>query len=408
VDHSAGPKPAIWILCERFHPDTAATAHYLWGTAKALSASHPVIAVSSGEGRSETRIEGIRILRTGKSAHRWGGVLTRAAAGTLTALRMVQRCRRELREGDLVMLGTNPPVLPVLASLLLPKHTKLVYLLHDLYPEVLVAAGIIRPGGLGHRVLLRLARMPLRRADAIVPCGRDMAELVATKLPQEDHGRIRTITNWADQNEVTPRPRSESVILRDLRLDDLFVILYAGTIGRMQPISTLVEAAEELSEHQPEAHFLFLGSGGRERWLRQQIEARALTNITVLEPRPREEQTAFLAACDLAYIGLVPGMLGLGVPSRLYNTMAAGRPVVAQVHAQSEVGRTVVEEGIGWTVRPGDSRELTAAIGHAMGSPDELKRMGQRAREVAESRFSKEQALFAYRELVLGIMGRSA
>src|ERR1035441_9183365 len=91
-----------------------------------------------------------------------------------------------------------------------------------------------------------------------------------------------------------------------------------------------------------------MGSGPKQKILDEML-ACGSTNITILPPRPRSAQNEFLNACDVAILSLVPGMLGLAVPSRTYNLMAAGKPIIALVSECSEVAMVVREEGIGWS-----------------------------------------------------------
>ena len=105
------------------------------------------------------------------------------------------------------------------------------------------------------------------------------------------------------------------------------MVLYAGTIGRTHGIETLIDAAERLRD-QPNIHFLIAGFGAKESTVRKEIAARKLTNISVHHfNRPRNEQGETLAAADVGIISFMPGMAGLSVPSRMYNFMAAGRPI---------------------------------------------------------------------------------
>jgi glycosyltransferase involved in cell wall biosynthesis len=116
-------------------------------------------------------------------------------------------------------------------------------------------------------------------------------------------------------------------------------------------------------------------------------------NITLLTPRPRSEQNEFLNACDVAILSLVPGMLGLAVPSRTYNLMAAGKPIIALVSECSEVAMVVREEGIGWVVEPGDVEKAVQALQAARGSKKLLIEMGSRARQTAETKYSPDYIL---------------
>jgi glycosyltransferase involved in cell wall biosynthesis len=140
-------------------------------------------------------------------------------------------------------------------------------------------------------------------------------------------------------------------------------------------------------------HFLFIGSGSKKPWLEREAEVRGLTNVTVLGPRPRSESLEFLNACDVSIMALRAGMEGAGVPSRLYNVLAAGKPVIAAMDASSEVGRVVREDEVGWVVPTSSARAVCEAVREASSRRDELLSRSKRAREVAERKYSFERIL---------------
>jgi glycosyltransferase involved in cell wall biosynthesis len=93
-------------------------------------------------------------------------------------------------------------------------------------------------------------------------------------------------------------------------------------------------------------------------------------------------------------------MSGAGVPSRLYNVMAAGKPVIAAVDADSEPAMVVNEEAIGWVVPPDQPDKIVAAILEARSDGERLADMGRRARQAAEKKYSREQVIGAYENLI--------
>jgi len=105
----------------------------------------------------------------------------------------------------------------------------------------------------------------------------------------------------------------------------------------------------------------------------------------------------------VAVVSLVRGMMGIGVPSRLYNILAAGRPVIVISEAESEAALVVREIDAGWVVAPGDVDGLLAVIGAARRDPDRLREMGARARRAAEDRFSFDKVIADYRRVLRAV-----
>jgi glycosyltransferase involved in cell wall biosynthesis len=186
-------------------------------------------------------------------------------------------------------------------------------------------------------------------------------------------------------------------LLKELGIQDKFVVLFAGNIGRVQGIQLIIETVTLLQEY-PQICFLFIGSGALEALLRQEMERRNLRNILVLPNQPRESQNLFLNACDITMLSLSQNMLGMGVPSRLYNYMAAGKPVIGVVEIESEPGRVIDEEEIGWVVPPGDPVLLADVILQASRS-DLLAEMGNRARNAALLHYSQKRIVSMYAKL---------
>jgi colanic acid biosynthesis glycosyl transferase WcaI len=125
-----------------------------------------------------------------------------------------------------------------------------------------------------------------------------------------------------------------------------------------------------------------------------------LTNVVLRPPVARQDLAASLADCDVAIVSMIGGMAGVSVPSRLYNVLAAGRPFIAVADADSEPAMIAQEASAGWVVAPGDAASLTAAIRAAKNDRAALAEMGQRARRLAETRYTREGVVDLYRRLV--------
>ena len=134
--------------------------------------------------------------------------------------------------------------------------------------------------------------------------------------------------------------------------------------------------------------------------MEKEINAKGLKNITLIDQLPRSEQQNFLNACDIGLITLLPGMTGAGVPSRLYNIMSAGKPIIVITGHGSEAEFVVREEGIGWFVEAGRPKQLVDAVLEAQSNPEKLLTMGDKARSVAEQKYSREKVVNEYYKLI--------
>ena len=85
------------------------------------------------------------------------------------------------------------------------------------------------------------------------------------------------------------------------------------------------------------------------------------------------------------------------MPSRFYNLLAIGRPVILVSEADAEAALTVTEHDVGWVVEPGNADELAKTVSRAAGARDP-----QRAERAAESagRFDFNAAMAGYCGLI--------
>src|SRR5439155_9091216 len=130
----------------------------------------------------------------------------------------------------------------------------------------------------------------------------------------------------------------------------------------------------------------FVGEGAAKAELEARAARLGLRNVTFLPYQPKERLSESLGAADLHLIPLRRGLAGCIVPSKLYGILAAGRPYLAAVDADSEVAQVTREHGTGVLTEPDDTDGLVEAIRWCAANRDELLAMGRRGRRPAEDR----------------------
>ncbi len=382
----------FWIVSELYYPETAATGYILTKLAEGVAKNQSNVKVLCGQPTYRDR--GVRA--PDHEVHN-GVEIFRAPSTTLNKdilpLRLINLVTitfslffatlRRLRHNDRVLVVTNPPTLPFLVAMACKlRGAHCMLLIHDAYPEVLVATGKLPADGLATRWLGWLNKQLYNSMDTIIAIGRDMQELAIAKLDDRPD-RVKVVTNWADLDLIRPQPRAGNSFLNELNLEDKFVLQYAGNMGQPNDIEAIVEAAVLLIE-EPQIHFVFLGGGAKKNWIEQMMKVHGLTNVSLVPTRPRSDQPNFLNGCDVAVISLIDGMKGVSVPSRTYNTLASGKPIMAIAEPGSELALVVDEEDAGWVVSPNQPAQLAATILAAAQDPAAALQKGANARAAAE------------------------
>ena len=396
----------IWVLSELYYPEQTSTGYLLTKTAEGLAETYSVKVITGPASTFLRQVEAprhelrhnVEILRCpGTSLNknsirgRLLNLITRSAAILWAAL---WRCNRD----DLLLVVTNPPLLPFVALILhYIKGCRFVLLIHDVYPEAVIATGMLKQSSWLIKISAVLSRLLYNQAARIITLGRDMSRLAEAKL---NHGneRIRCIPNWADHEIVRPLDHQHNPLREQWGITDRFVILYAGNLGRTHGIEYLADAARVLRAYH-KIHFVVVGFGAKKQWLETFLDQNQLQNITVLDSLPRSELNDLLNACDVGLISFVPGMAGVSVPSRMYNQMTAGKPLIGVTDTWSELAHVIQEERIGWVVRPGDIAGLVDAIVQAANNPTLCVQMGARAAAATRQKYHLEQANRAYIQL---------
>lgn len=399
----------VWVVSELYHPEETSTGHIMTAIAEHV-AKHADVRVLCGQpsySRRGVRASG-KESRNGVAIHRCSSttfakdsVLGRSINAITLTLTMSLNALTRFRRGDKVLVVTNPPTLPFVVLLACRLRCARCYLLvHDIHPESMIAAGMIRGGSVVAKMAARASRLLFRTADEIIAIGRDMSEVIARKAGR-DNGPIHVIPNWSDSDVLQPENRATNELLNELGWNEMFVVQYSGNMGRPNAVEAVVDTATRLQDH-PAVRFLFVGTGAKRAWLEKTVRERGLHNVAVRSPLPRHEQSKVLNACDICVVPLVRGMFGLGVPSRSYNSLAVGKPIIAVGHPRSELARLVIEGGVGWVVPENETERLDDVILDAYTNTDLRVAMGERARELAAGALRREIVLSQYSDLLAG------
>jgi colanic acid biosynthesis glycosyl transferase WcaI len=400
----------IIILNQFFYPDHSATAQLMTELAESLTDLGVEVTALSACGSynggkrlaARENYRGILIERAWSTSFGKSNLVARISdylsfyLGSLWKLIFLPR-------HEIVMVLTTPPLIGLVALLAgRARGMRVVAVVQDVYPEIAVALGALRPRSLLTRFLSRLDRVVLRDADRIIVLAECMRERILAKVGEDLSSRIAVIHNWADGEKIKPVDQKENPFCHSHNLRDRFVVLFSGNLGRVNEFSTVLEAAERL-RHRSDILFLFIGEGAKADEIRRFSVQHPGANIRMLPYQPRELLGYSLAAGHVSLVTLAEGLAGLSVPSKTYGILAAGRPVLFVGDTQSDLARLIRENGCGAVVPSGNSQRLAAIIEEWESDRTKLDRLGSSARALFEKRFERARAVDSY----LAVLNRS-
>lgn len=295
---------------------------------------------------------------------------------------LYQVAKSNIKEEDKVLLVTNPaPLVALLFRLKKKREFELKILVHDVFPENTIPAGLKLPK-LIYNLFKKIFDNAYSRADQLIALGCDMKQVLEQKVACfVNHPMVTIIENWADLDIVFPV---------ELKLHpNRFIFEYAGNIGRVQGLQTIIEDVYTANNDNMEFHLW--GTGAEEDNLKRHVTTHSMNKVLFHGAYLRSKQIEVINSCDLALVTLTKGMFGLGVPSKTYNIMAAGKAILFIGDPESEIGLMVKENQIGYVFDPADRKGIVSFISKL--SPekrDEFTEMGRRARKVAEAEYAKD------------------
>ena len=404
----------IWFVVETVHPEDEGVGWYTsrsaFGMADRLerSGSHGdphfsvgAICTQPSYSRKGTRCpkresyRGVEIFRCSSLPLDRQKLFGRLVNQLSTSLSMFCAMVYRIRRGDVIFVSSVPPMLPFLAVMAaFLRRARCVIWSFDVYPEIAVAVGVLRPRSWTTRCFTRVRNFFYRRANAVVAIGRDMKEYLESQLSRPKRPvTVDYVPLFVDTEDVRPVPRTESLLHQELGLMDKFVVQIAGNLGFVHDVDLFLKVAKRL-EDTPQIHFLLFSSGKKIPLIEKAIAEEGRTNITVHPRLPRERTPEIVSACDVAIGPLfVPGMYGLASPSRTYGILASGKPVLALTEEGTEVDLQIRENGCGWSIRPQDVDGFERAIREAYHHPERVRAMGDAARKAAVEHYAPEQVI---------------
>ena len=294
---------------------------------------------------------------------------------------------------DLVW-GTSPPIFQAFTAWLVSRWKKVPFLLEirDLWPAFAIAVGVLK-----NNFLITLSRkleiFLYKHADQIIVNSPGFVQHITEKGGKD----IRVVPNGSDI-ELFVEGKYADNLRKNLNWEDKFVVLYAGAHGLSNDLEVVVRAAKIL-ESIEEIHIAFLGDGKEKENLRLLSEKINVTNISFLNPVPKNEIAGYLFAANTCLAILKPiELYKTTYPNKVFDYMAAGRPVVLAIDG---VIREIVEKAnCGIFCEPGSPEAIANAVIQLHHDPENTAQMGRNGKEYLMKYFDRKNTVRQFADMI--------
>ena len=355
-----------WIVTELFYPDEVSTAQILTDIAVYKSRDSKVSIICGPAGYESSYgsqlIEldrNISVYRVNLPKLNKNNLVQRIFRLLLLTAKLSWAVLTKVKNGDTLLFTTNPTflilILPIVKKI---NRFKLEVLVHDVFPENLVPAGLIYKDSYKFKLLSWIYSKSFKKIDRIIVLGQDMKNLMLDKIGPSAKN-IEVIPNWYDDNLF---PIKNFNIGEYLGVDvyDKVVLTFSGNIGRVQGILEFIDLMRKADNKN--LILVIIGDGALRELVANKIRSERISNVFYLGAKLRAEQNLFLNACHISLVTLINGMKGLGVPSKTYNYLAVGKPILYIGDKDSEVDNYITKHDCGWSFSWDEKNSLVSFL----------------------------------------------
>jgi putative colanic acid biosynthesis glycosyltransferase WcaI len=324
----------ILLLNQAFYPDVVSTAQHLSELASALAERGHEVTVLAGRRAYDAPAKlfsaretwrGVRIFRVfSTSFGKWAK--WRRAADFVSFILSCCAGLLVMPRHDMVVALTTPPLISFIGAWRAKLwRAKFYYWVMDLNPDEAVAAGWLRADSFAGRMLERMSRFSLRRADKIIALDHFMCDRIVAKGIAR--GKIAVIPPWPQDDQVRFDAAGREQFRKAHGFQNKFVVMYSGNHSPVHPLDTLMLAAERLSAD-PSIVFCFIGGGSEFKRVQRWAAEGGRVNVVCLPYQPLAQLSASLSAADAHVVVTGNRMLGVVHSCKIYNVLSVASPVI--------------------------------------------------------------------------------
>lgn len=294
------------------------------------------------------------------------------------------------RRGATLVPTTNPFMLPTILVATRWLHRKpVVPLIYDLFPDVLEASNTTKKDGLVSKLLKRLNRFMLRRADGVVFIGEHMARHATQRYGEPKRWTIIETGACSDEFSEARLGSEDPQTELERWCSGKTVFSYVGNMGHVHDWETMTLAFERLADEARDMQcgVVIAASGpGRER-MQERLGHISDEVLRFESPLPDRDCARLLRASDVALVTLKDEAKHTSVPSKMFSAIAARNAILAIAPLQSDLGQLVEKDELGVVTAPGDTEGLVDAMREYLKEPAQLRLSQERAYKALRQKY---------------------
>lgn len=253
-----------------------------------------------------------------------------------------------------VVYYTNPPM-ACFSALLLKNKFRIVE--YDIYPDALKTIGISEKNFI-YKIWAILKKHLYKKAEKIYTLSEGMKEVLTAYGSAE---KIKVVPLWSASDDFKPVAKEDNLFIKQNCLDGKFIVMYSGNIGYTHSVECVVEVAKEMIDD-VDVQFLIIGDGKKKVELMREVALLNLQNVCFMPFQDFKILPYSLASADLGVITLDENVSKVSVPSKTFNLLAVGAPLLAISNDDTEMHRLIAKYDCGRCIPKKNIEEMVCYI----------------------------------------------
>ncbi|MFE8698121.1 glycosyltransferase family 4 protein [Cytobacillus sp. FJAT-53684] len=406
-------KKDVLFLCQYFYPEYVSSATLPYDTALSLRNTGLTVGVLCGYPREYNLADKVPLRETHKGidikrlkyiqlkrSNFIGRLINYFSFTAAVALRFM-----ELKKYKMIIVYSNPPVLPFIAALANTFFkTKVIFVSYDIYPEIAHVTNTISQDSIMSRMMRLINKSIFKRVNTVVALSNEMKTYLLKHRPALSKEQVQVIPNWYEDKGMSNSEESlKNPLFRSIKSGGNLVVSYFGNMGIAQELDTIVGAIRQL-RNDINVHFVFAGHGIKMESLKNIVKKENLNNISVFDFLHGQDFQDALNISDCFIVSLADGLTGLAVPSKTYSYMMSSKPVIAIIGENSDIARDLIDNDAGYALQVGDSTKMVSAIRELRDDIEKHMNMGENCRNVFLEKYTKDICTQQYVKMVQKIL----
>jgi len=334
----------------------------------------------------------VRIIRVKTPPHHNVNFIIRGISELISPFLFWMKIKKHISQKiDAVIVYISPLPLALVGCKVKKKHgSRFLLNIQDIFPQNAIDLGILKNVFL-IRLFEYIEKKAYQCADKITSHTESSRKFLVEKkhIPVD---KISIVHNWVDTSPYI-NARKADLFRKKYRLEDKFIFLFAGIIGRAQGLDLIVKVANELGEMSGIC-FLFVGDGSEKQRLNKTVDLHGLKNIIFEDFVSIEEYPNLVKSADVGLVCLSSKNKTPVVPGKILGYMAASIPVVAFLNKESDGHALIKDAGCGYSIVSDASvDEVKKLIVKVYNERDQLKRYGENGRRYVLEHFTKSSCI---------------